>query len=88
MHRVKGLEFRAVFMVALNSGVVPLDGMLRSKDPVEVELRTANERALFHVAATRAVKWLFLSCFGEPSIYLARTSNDEGIGTSMTSRQR
>lgn len=70
MHRVKGLEFRAVFMVGLNKGVVPLDVRQRSKDPVEVESRSANERALFHVAATRAVRRLFLSSVGEPSAYL------------------
>ena len=70
MHRVKGLEFRAVFMVGLNKGVVPLEGALRTKDPVEIELRSANERALFHVAATRAVKRLFLSSFGEASAFV------------------
>ncbi len=70
MHRVKGLEFRAVFMVGLNKGVVPLDGALRTKDPAESELRNANERSLFHVAATRAVTRLFVSCHGEPSEYL------------------
>jgi superfamily I DNA/RNA helicase len=70
MHRVKGLEFRAVFMVGLNKGVVPLDGALRTKDPAEAEQRNANERSLFHVAATRAVTRLFVSCHGEPSEYL------------------
>jgi superfamily I DNA/RNA helicase len=73
MHRVKGLEFRAVFMVGLNKGVVPLDGALRTKDPVEMELRSANERALFHVAATRAVKLLFLSSFGEASSFVGES---------------
>ena len=70
MHRVKGLEFKAVFMAGLNRGVVPLEGALRSQDPVESQLRVANERSLFHVAATRAVKLLFLSCSGSPSEYL------------------
>lgn len=70
MHRVKGLEFKAVFMAGLNRGVVPLERALHSQDPVESELRVANERSLFHVAATRAVKRLFLSCSGSPSEYL------------------
>jgi len=70
MHRVKGLEFKAVFMAGLNRGVVPLEGALHSQDPVESQLRVANERSLFHVAATRAVKRLFLSCSGSPSEYL------------------
>lgn len=71
MHRVKGLEFKAVFMVGLNRGVVPLENKLRSTDPVEVQFRSASERALFHVAATRAVRRLFLSSTGEPSVYLS-----------------
>lgn len=70
MHRVKGLEFRAVFMVGLNKGIVPLEMALRTKDPVEAELRSSGERALFHVAATRAVKRLFLSSFGVASEFL------------------
>ena len=70
MHRVKGLEFKVVFMAGLNRGVVPLDRAFHSQDPVESELRVANERSLVHVAATRAVKRLFLSCSGAPSEYL------------------
>ena len=57
-------------MVGLSKGVVPLERMLRAKDPVELKLRSTNERALFHVAATRAVKRLLLSGSGEPSPYL------------------
>ena len=70
MHRIKGLEFKAVFVAGLNRGVVPLDRALHSQDPVEFGLRAANERSLLHVAATRAVKRLFLSCSGSPSEYL------------------
>jgi len=70
MHRVKGLEFKVVFVAGLNQGVVPLERALHSQDPVESELLVANERSLLHVAATRAVKRLFLSCSGSPSEYL------------------
>jgi hypothetical protein len=71
MHRVKGLEFRAVFIAGVEKGVIPLDGSLKTRDPVELELRNTNERSLFHVAATRAVQRLFISSVGVPSDYLS-----------------
>lgn len=71
MHRVKGLEFKAVFMAGINEGVVPLKKVVdATSDAVEQRLRDLNERALFHVAATRAVKYLFVSCVAMPSEYL------------------
>lgn len=73
MHRVKGLEFKAVFMAGINSGVVPLIRAVEaSDDPVERRLKDINERALFHVAATRAIRYLFVSCNGIPSPYLTK----------------
>jgi superfamily I DNA/RNA helicase len=71
MHRVKGLEFKAVFMACVNDGVVPLRvASAETQDPVEQNLFEASERALFHVAATRAVRHLFLSSHGRASHYL------------------
>ncbi|HCL3652387.1 TPA: AAA family ATPase [Pseudomonas aeruginosa] len=71
MHRIKGLEFRCVFMVGINDGMVPLARAGQStEDPVEQRLLDLNERALFHVAATRAVRHLLISCHGRPSPYL------------------
>ncbi|MFJ3108371.1 UvrD-helicase domain-containing protein [Pseudomonas putida] len=71
MHRIKGLEFRCVFMVGINDDVVPLARAGQSsEDPVEQRLLDLNERALFHVAATRAVKHLLISCHGRRSPYL------------------
>ena len=76
MHRVKGLEFKAVFMACLNDGVVPLRFPgTATQDPVEQNLLDTSERALFHVAATRAVKHLFLSSNGKASQYLTSTLN-------------
>lgn len=71
MHRVKGLEFKAVFMAGINDGVVPLDKVIMATDdPVEQRLRDLNERALFHVAATRAIRNLYLTCYGDKSRFL------------------
>jgi len=71
MHRVKGLEFRIIFMADISDGIVPLRIALdASQDIVEKRLTELNERALFHVAATRAVRQLFISSYGKPSEYL------------------
>ncbi|MGA4641085.1 3'-5' exonuclease [Stutzerimonas stutzeri] len=77
MHRVKGLEFKAVFMAGINDGVVPLSKAVQATDdPVEHRLRDLNERALFHVAATRAVRHLLISYNGRPSEYLVPRTID------------
>ena len=71
MHRIKGLEFRCVMMVGINKGIVPLSIAINaSEDVVEQRLSDVNERALFHVAATRAVRYLYISSHGTPSEYL------------------
>ncbi|UNK04530.1 3'-5' exonuclease [Psychrobacter raelei] len=71
MHRIKGLEFRCVMMVGINKGIVPLSVAINSsQDVVERRLSDINERALFHVAATRAVRYLYISSHGAPSEYL------------------
>jgi superfamily I DNA/RNA helicase len=68
MHRIKGLEFRVVFVVGVRKGVVPLEyALTATKDPVEKRARDLNERALMHVAATRAVNGLYVTWWGERS---------------------
>ena len=70
MHRGKGLEFKAVFMVAINDGIVPLNLGTVTKGLTETTLRNQSEKALFHVAATRAIKYLSISSHGKASRYL------------------
>lgn len=68
MHRVKGLEFRCVMVVAVKEGTVPLTAAMRqTDDPVEQRLHEMNERALFHVSCTRAARYLFVSGYGVKS---------------------
>ena len=75
MHRVKGLEFRVVFMVGIQKGVVPLEFAISgTEDPVEKRARDLNERALLHVAGTRAVSGLYVSWVGTPSPLLSVSS--------------
>ena len=58
-------------LVSINHHVVPLrQALSQSVDPVEQRLHELNERALLHVAATRAAKYLFVSSYGEKSGFL------------------
>lgn len=51
MHGSKGLEFKAVFIVDANQGIIPMSKALRERDFEE-------ERRLFYVAITRAIDYL------------------------------
>ncbi|MEC9483103.1 MAG: UvrD-helicase domain-containing protein [Halomonas sp.] len=70
MHRVKGLEFKRVYIVCVNDGVVPAPAASRTEDPVEKRNRELNERALLHVAATRSIERLYVSSHGAASSFL------------------
>ena len=73
LHAAKGLEFEAVFLPALEEGIVPFAGMdaLLGAAPAGDEDRE-EERRLFYVGLTRAKRFLFLShcagrrVFGKP----------------------
>ena len=69
MHRVKGLEFQHLFVAGVNEGIVPL-GIVQSVDPVEIREFELSERALLHVAMTRAIKSLVVTSYGQASLFL------------------
>ena len=74
MHRVKGLEFRYVFLAFINAGICPLEAAVgNTEDPTERRSSELNERALFHVAASRAIRRLYVSSSGTPSELIARS---------------
>lgn len=65
MHNAKGLEFPTVFVTGVNSSYVPF---FMSKEKSEIE----EERRLFYVAATRAIRQLVISVGSEkPSRFLS-----------------
>lgn len=70
MHGAKGLEFKAVFLIDINQGIIPGSRAVRDRDFEE-------ERRLFYVAMTRAKWYLNIYCVTEslgsmvePSIFL------------------
>ena len=75
MHGSKGLEFKAVFILNVNQGIVPSSRAVREQDFEE-------ERRVFYVAMTRAEKYLHIFLIGEnlgfpiePSMFLNEIIN-------------
>lgn len=75
MHRVKGLEFKYVFLAGVNADLIPLKSAGYADDPVSVNECLAAERRLLYVALTRAQKAAFLSGYGEISPFLKDSSD-------------
>jgi mRNA-degrading endonuclease RelE of RelBE toxin-antitoxin system len=72
MHRVKGLEFQYVFIVAANKNVIPLASAIDHTDNVsEIETMTA-EKCLLYVALTRAQKGAYICGYGHLSEFVCR----------------
>ena len=71
MHRVKGLEFDRVLIVGVNDDTVPNPTVLAgAADDAGREAAEARERALLHVAATRARRSVSVSSHSTPSRFL------------------
>lgn len=71
MHLAKGLEFRAVAVVACDEGVLPLAARVADvADEFELDEVIATERQLLYVAATRARDRLFVSGINPGSEFL------------------
>jgi superfamily I DNA/RNA helicase len=78
MHRAKGLELRAVAVIACDADLLPLksvmDGIVDSADRASF---SEQERNLLYVALTRPHEYLFVSLSGRPSnLLLFDTSKD------------
>ncbi|AJI54665.1 hypothetical protein LA56_1162 [Francisella philomiragia] len=67
IHASKGLEFRYVFLVAAEEGVFPPSSLINaeeaytSSESKKIQEKLAEERRLFYVAVTRAMKALTIS---------------------------
>lgn len=67
MHRVKGLEFKHVFVVAVNKRVVPLQSAINTIDAVAAEEALTAEKCLLYVALTRAQEAAYITSYGQQS---------------------
>ena len=72
MHRLKGLEFRAMAIVDCSRGSMPLPGAMApaNVDPNEHVRSLQAERSLLFVACTRAREVLRVSWSGTPSEFI------------------
>ena len=67
MHSIKGLEFKVVIMIGLNSKSIPLK--ISAMD--DEESSETRERKLMYVGMTRATERLFLTADGTPSKFIS-----------------
>ena len=71
MHLAKGLEFRAVAVMACDDEVIPSQVRIeRITDNADLEDIYNTERHLLYVACTRARDYLLETCAGHPSEFL------------------
>jgi len=71
MHLAKGLEFKAVVVMACDEGILPLeDRIAELGDDADLEEAYVTERQLFYVACTRARDWLLVTGITPGSEYL------------------
>lgn len=77
MHLAKGLEFRAVVVMACDEGILPLDSRLEdAADEAEMDGIYETERYLLYVACTRARDRLLVSGVTPGSEYLTDLAVD------------
>ncbi|MGI2327634.1 transcriptional repressor LexA [Planococcus sp. YIM B11945] len=67
MHSIKGLEFKVIFLIDLNSGLIPQDLYADAEDQKTVE---SDERKLLYVGMTRANELLYMSSVKKPSSFI------------------
>lgn len=70
MHRVKGLEFKYVFIAAVNNRIIPLPSAIHKTDPVSEAESITSEKCLLYVAMTRAQKGVCITSYGKKSDFL------------------
>lgn len=70
MHRVKGLEFKYVFVVAVNDRILPLSSAINRIDRISEAESITSEKCLLYVAMTRAQKGVYITSYGRKSRFL------------------
>ena len=70
MHRVKGLEFKYVFVVAVNNRIVPLPAAINHTDTISEAESITSEKCLLYVSLTRAQKGAYITSYGKKSEFL------------------
>ena len=75
MHRIKGLEFKYVFVAAVNDKVLPADRAINHGDDISRQEALIAEKSLLYVVMTRAQRGVYITSYGKPSEFLSLISN-------------
>lgn len=67
MHSIKGLEFKVIFLIDLNKGLIPQELYADDEDQKTVD---SDERKLLYVGMTRANELLYMSSVKMPSKFV------------------
>lgn len=67
MHSIKGLEFKVIFLIDINEGVIPNKNFTYLEDE---EAFDSDERKLLYVGMTRANEILYISSVGRASKFI------------------
>lgn len=70
MHRVKGVEFKYVFIAAVNNRIIPLPSAINKTDAISEAESITSEKCLLYVAMTRAQKGVYITSYGRKSEFL------------------
>ena len=70
MHRVKGLEFKYVFVASVCDEIVPLKAAINHTDTATEQDTLTSERCLLYVALSRAQKQAFITGYGKKSSFV------------------
>lgn len=73
IHSIKGLEFKVIFLIDLNEGVIPNSTFA---DMDEEETYDSEERKLLYVGMTRANELLYMSSVDKPSKFIKEIKNE------------
>jgi superfamily I DNA/RNA helicase len=69
LHAAKGLEFKAVFLPALEKGILPLERSAGEESDLDSATAVSEELRLFYVGASRASDALFISHAAQRRLY-------------------
>ena len=82
IHASKGLEFKNVFIVGFEEGILPMKRHKEEIDEIEKIKRSQEERRLAYVATTRAKDRLYLSYATKRLVFSSRGPDDVDTGES------
>lgn len=67
IHSIKGLEFKVVFIIGLNEGIIPFITYL---EPEDQQVQITTDRKLLYVGMTRANELLYMTSSKRPSMFI------------------